>query len=166
MTITGAVAAATGQRSGARVRPVPPPLYYAGAFALGLGLRAASVPLTLGGRPATFVAGSALLAAGAALGATGVAAVVRHHTTIVPHRPVSELLTTGAYRLSRNPMYTGLALSYLGAALMVGSAWPMITLPLALLLVRRTVIAPEERYLAERFGADYADYRAGTRRWL
>ena len=39
----------------------------------------------------------------------GVRAVVRHRTTIVPHRPVATLVTTGAYRVSRNPMYTGLA---------------------------------------------------------
>src|SRR5450631_950384 len=45
----------------------------------------------------------------------------RHHTTIVPHRAVSALVTTGPYRMTRNPMYTGLAIAYLGGALLSGS---------------------------------------------
>jgi protein-S-isoprenylcysteine O-methyltransferase Ste14 len=63
-------------------------------------------------------------------------------------------------------MYTGLAIAYLGGALLVGSAWPLVTLPLALLAVRGFVIRPEERYLADSFGQSYADYLARVRRWL
>lgn len=96
----------------------------------------------------------------------GVAEVVRHRTTIVPHHVVSTLVTTGVYRLSRNPMYTGLAILYVGGALLVGSWWPVVTLPVALLAVRRFVIDPEERYLASHFAPTYAVYRARVRRWL
>jgi protein-S-isoprenylcysteine O-methyltransferase Ste14 len=92
--------------------------------------------------------------------------VIRHRTTIVPHHPVAALITTGAYRWSRNPMYTGLAIAYLGGALLVGSWWPAALWPLAVLAVARLVIRPEERYLTERFGQTYADYRAQVRRWL
>jgi protein-S-isoprenylcysteine O-methyltransferase Ste14 len=63
-------------------------------------------------------------------------------------------------------MYTGLTVGYAGATFLVGSWWPLLTLPLAVLAVRRLVIAPEERYLADRFGPAYADYRARVRRWL
>src|SRR4051812_34704618 len=70
----------------------------------------------VGGRPATAVAGVAVGVLGLVLNFAGVAGVVRHRTTIVPHRPVATLITAGAYRLSRNPMYTGLAIAYLGAA--------------------------------------------------
>jgi len=48
--------------------------------------------------------------------------VARHRTTIVPTRPAPTLLTTSAYRLSRNPMYTRLAIGYLGAAAVFGLA--------------------------------------------
>ena len=154
------------QERGAKVLPVPPPMYYAAGFTAGMLLRAATVPLTIGARPATVVAGAIVVAAGTTLALAGVAAVVRHRTTIVPHHAVSVLLTTGAYRYSRNPMYAGLAISYLGGALLAGSWWPLATLPLALLLVRRLVIEPEERYLIGRFGQTYLDYRARSRRWL
>ncbi|WP_240670331.1 methyltransferase family protein [Actinoplanes solisilvae] len=150
---------------GARVSPVPPPLYYVAGFVAGLLLHAAA-PLPLGGRPGTIVAGAVVAALGVVLTAGGVRAVIRHRTTIVPHHPVAALVTTGAYRLSRNPMYAGLALLYVGGALLAGSWWPLVLLPLALAAVRYLVIGPEERYLAERFGEEYDRYRAGVRRWL
>jgi protein-S-isoprenylcysteine O-methyltransferase Ste14 len=75
-------------------------------------------------------------------------------------------MTTGGYRLSRNPMYAGLGIAYLGAALLLGSWWPVVLWPLVMLAVDRLVIRPEETYLSERFGQDYSDYRAHVRRWL
>ena len=110
--------------------------------------------------------GGCVLVVGVTLTLAGVSEVVRHRTTIVPHHAVSALVTTGAYRISRNPMYAGLAIAYLGGALLVGSWWPLAILPLALLAVRRLVIDPEERYLASQFAQTYSDYRARVRRWL
>jgi protein-S-isoprenylcysteine O-methyltransferase Ste14 len=150
---------------GARVVYVPPPLYYGAGFAAGV-LLDRLMPLPIGGRPATTVAGVVAAGVGVALMAGGVAGVIRHRTTIVPHHPVNALVTTGAYRWSRNPMYTGLAIAYLGGALLVGSWWPVAAFPLVIAPVRRLVIAPEEQYLSERFGRPYADYRARVRRWL
>jgi protein-S-isoprenylcysteine O-methyltransferase Ste14 len=150
---------------GARVVFIPPPLYYAAGLVAGLAIDGI-VALPLGGRPATTVAGAVVTVAGLALMAGGVAAVIRHRTTIVPHHAVATLVTGGAYRLSRNPMYTGLAIVYLGVALLLGSWWPLVLWPLVLVAVRQLVIRPEERYLAERFGRTYLDYRSRVRRWL
>lgn len=151
--------------TGARVLPIPPPLYYGAAFAAGAVLQLL-VPWTAGGRPLTTIVGALVLAAGLALAWSGVAGVIRHHTTIVPHHPVSALVTTGAYRISRNPMYAGLAAAYVGGALLLGYWWPLVLLPLALAAVQIVVIFPEERYLEQRFGAEYIGYRARVRRWL
>ncbi len=153
------------REKGARVFPIPPPLYYGAAFAGGMFLHGA-VPLEVPGRPTTTLGGAALLIAGLALDAAGVAAVVAHRTTIVPHRPVSKLITTGIYRFSRNPMYTGLAIMVAGGAFLAGTWWPLVLLPLAVLAVRQLAIMPEETYLAERYGPVYADYRLRVRRWL
>jgi protein-S-isoprenylcysteine O-methyltransferase Ste14 len=155
----------TERTRGARVPYIPPPLYYVAGFAAGM-LLDRLVPLSIGGRPATTVAGVVAGGVGVALTAGGVAGVIRHRTTIVPHHPVAALITTGAYRWSRNPMYTGLAIAYLGGALLVGSWWPVAVWPLIIAVVRQLVIAPEEQYLSERFGQPYADYRARVRRWL
>ena len=150
---------------GARVFPIPPPLYYGAAFAGGMILHGA-VPLEVPGRPVTALAGGALLIVGLVVDVAGVAAVIGHRTTIVPHRPVSKLITTGIYRFSRNPMYTGLAIMVAGGALLAGSGWPLLLLPFALLAVHQLAIRPEETYLGERYGSIYTDYRRRVRRWL
>jgi protein-S-isoprenylcysteine O-methyltransferase Ste14 len=155
---------ATAQH-GARVIFIPPPAYYAAGLAGGMAINGV-VALPLGGRPTTAVAGAVVAVLGLALAFAGVAVVIRHRTTIVPHHPVATLLTGGAYRLSRNPMYTGLASAYLGLALLFGSWWPLALWPLVISAVRQLVIRPEEHYLTQRFGQTYTDYQSRVRRWL
>ena len=164
-SVRRAKAPAPAAERGARVFPIPPPAYYGVAFATAMVLQRA-VPLDMPGRPTSAVVGAAVLLAGLGLDLAGVAAVVAHHTTIVPHRPVAKLITTGIYRFSRNPMYTGLAIMVAGGALLAGTWWPLLTLPLALVAVKRLAIKPEETYLAERYGSTYDDYRRRVRRWL
>ncbi len=153
------------QERGAAVVPVPPPAFYVAGFAAGLVI-AHWVPLSFSHPTAVMAAAGLLLAAGVGLSLAGVLAVMRHKTTIVPHRPVSTLVTSGAYRISRNPMYTGLAITYTGAALLVGAVWPLLTLPLVLLAVFRFTVQPEERYLSSRYTDVYIGYRSRVRRWL
>jgi protein-S-isoprenylcysteine O-methyltransferase Ste14 len=125
-----------------------------------------TIPLAVPGQPVTTVIGVAILAAGLALDLAGVASVITHRTTIVPHRPVASLITDGIYRVSRNPMYTGLALMVGGGALLAGTWWPLLLLPLAVLAVTLLAIKPEEAYLTEHFGSRYTDYQHKVRRWL
>ena len=101
------------EATGARVFPIPPPAYYGVAFATGMFLHRA-VPLDVPGRPASAVIGGAILVTGVVLDLAAVATVIAHRTTIVPHHPVAKLITTGIYRFSRNPMYTGLAIVVAG----------------------------------------------------
>jgi protein-S-isoprenylcysteine O-methyltransferase Ste14 len=157
--------ASTDTQRGARVIYIPPPLYYVAGLAGGMIINGA-VPLPIGGRPGTVLAGLTITMLGLAFAFAGVAAVVRHRTTIVPHHPVATLITGGAYRFSRNPMYTGLAVAYLGVALALDSWWPVALWPLAVLAVRQLVIRPEEEYLTQRFGPAYTDYQSRVRRWL
>lgn len=150
---------------GAAVRfPFPPALFLAPlAATLALHRRR---PWPLPGRPATTVVGAGLTATGVALSVSGAATALRHRTTVVPHHPVATLVTTGPFRASRNPMYTGLAVGYVGAALWAGTWWPLPLAPLCVLATDRLVIRPEEAYLAGRFGDAYARYRTRVRRWL
>jgi hypothetical protein len=62
-------------------------------------------------------------------------------------------------------MYTGLAIAYLGLALLFDSWWPVALWPLVILAVRQLVIRPEEEYLTRRFGQAYTDYQTRVRRW-
>jgi protein-S-isoprenylcysteine O-methyltransferase Ste14 len=129
-------------------------------------LMQSAVPLDMPSPPVVTIIGAVILVAGLALDLAGVAAVITHRTTIVPHRPVATLITDGIYRVSRNPMYTGLAVMVGGGALLAGTWWPLLLLPLALLAVTLLAIKPEEAYLTEHFGSRYTDYQREVRRWL
>jgi protein-S-isoprenylcysteine O-methyltransferase Ste14 len=150
--------------SGVRVIP---PLVYVGLFLMGYAVHRFA-PLRLWGDPPRFarLVGWGLVAAGVLLGASAVRLFRRAGTTPNPTRPATALVLHGPYRFTRNPMYLGLGLAYLGAALLVNSGWPVVLFPAVILLVQRWVIAPEEAYLERKFGAEYRGYRARVRRWL
>ena len=88
------------------------------------------------------------------------------HTAIMPSKAASRLVTDGPYQYSRNPMYLSLAVMQPGLALVYNSLWPILFLPLLLVLIRRYLMAREERYLAEAFGSEYVDYCARVGRWF
>ena len=143
----------------------PPPLIYLAGLLVGLGIDWLW--------PMDVIAGVGWLAAGGLLAVVGVAVALagsvrfrRAGTPVQPWRPASALVVAGIYRYSRNPMYLGLALFYLGLALLVGDVATALMLLPVLALIRYGVIAREERYLTERFGQPYLDYQTRVRRWL
>ncbi len=86
--------------------------------------------------------------------------------TLILIKPASSLQTNGIYNISRNPMYVGLAIVYLGITCFIGNWWNIILFPLLLLIVQEYIINREEKYLIRRFGQDYLDYKSKVRRWL
>lgn len=103
-----------------------------------------------------------------ALGVGGVAQFYRARTVINPHKPerTSTLVTTGIYRLSRNPMYLGLALVLLGLACYLAAPAALLGPALFITYITRFQIIPEERVLAQTFGASFAQYVQRVRRWI
>ena len=71
---------------------------------------------------------------------------------------------TGGY--SRNPMYLGFLLLLLALACYLMNVAAMALLPLFVLYMNRFQIAPEERFLLQKFGAEYQAYCERVRRWL
>ncbi|HMB90540.1 MAG TPA: isoprenylcysteine carboxylmethyltransferase family protein [Rhodothermales bacterium] len=110
--------------------------------------------------------GIGLIAVGVAHILSSAALFARSRTTIVPHRRASVIVQRGAYRWTRNPMYLGLALIYVGVSALFAALWPLLLLPLPVLVMNCRVIPMEERQMAEAFGADYGAYTARVRRWL
>jgi demethylmenaquinone methyltransferase/2-methoxy-6-polyprenyl-1,4-benzoquinol methylase len=84
--------------------------------------------------------------------------------TIDRERP-GELVTTGVFAFTRNPIYVALALVAIGVSLALGSAL-LILLACAAPLYFHHLIRREERFLAAHCGEAYAKYRAGVPRWL
>lgn len=109
-----------------------------------------------------------LVLAGLACDLSGLLRFTRARTTANPMTPhkTSALVTGGIYRLSRNPMYVGLALLLAAWAVHLGALWPFAGPPLLMAYLTRFQILPEERALRARFGSDYLAYCEQVRRWL
>ena len=76
------------------------------------------------------------------------------------------LIADGPFRLSRHPMYLGMALVVLGLGLVFGSATPFLVVAVFPAIVDRLHIAPEEAALEAAFGADWRAYASRVRRWI
>ncbi|MDG1707833.1 MAG: isoprenylcysteine carboxylmethyltransferase family protein [Emcibacteraceae bacterium] len=82
------------------------------------------------------------------------------------HASASKVYQSGVYAYSRNPIYFGIMLWLVAAALYFDNAWLLIvTVPL-ILFMNKAVIEKEEAYLANKFGDDYLDYKKKVRRWI
>jgi len=114
----------------------------------------------------TRTAAALLFAAGVAIAVWGQVLFRKAHTTTVPGQTSSRLITSGPYRFSRNPMYVGLVLAYLGEAGMLQQVWPVTLLPFVVAYLNWIVIPVEEARLRDAFGAVYDRYVASVRRWL
>lgn len=150
------------------IRPatlIPPPLVYAVALALSWWLQG-RLPLPLDLGAAARPLGWAAIGAGLAGFAWALAAIFSHHTTVNPYKAASSLVTSGPFRYSRNPIYLSDWFVYAGVMLLLRSAWPLLFAPAVFLVMRRGVVAHEERHLEARFGDEYRAYRARVRRWL
>ena len=90
----------------------------------------------------------------------------RKGTTILPFRQSSALVTTGPFRISRNPIYVGMAAALLGLSMMLGTAWPFVAVPIFVWVIDRYFIRREEAMLEASFGADYREYKIRVRRWI
>lgn len=109
-----------------------------------------------------------LALAGLALDLNGVHAFWRARTTVNPLRPAraSSLVIAGAYRVTRNPMYLGMALLIGSLAVLFGTVPALAAPVLFVAFITRFQIIPEERAMAARFGDAYHAYCQRVRRWL
>ncbi len=83
-----------------------------------------------------------------------------------PFKPTKSLITTGPHKYSRNPQYLSRILIQIGIGFIFGNIWIIILVIPAFVLVWRSVVIPEERYLEQRFGEKYLQYKALTRCWF
>lgn len=113
-------------------------------------------------------AAAAILLVGIGFSIAGMLAFRHAQTTVNPTRPelASALVTSGVYRITRNPMYVGLSCDLVAWAVYLSSAWALFGPVAFVIYMGRFQIEPEERTLAKLFGDDYAAYQAKVRRWL
>ena len=146
---------------------VPPPL--------GAAVVAAAMYLVSAWTPGLHLLIPAAATIAAALGTAGVAVNVaalwafrRHRTTVNPLRPdnATALVTDGIFAWTRNPMYLGMTLVALGAALWAGRPL-MFLAPVLVFAVANFFFIPfEEAKMRRQFGEQFDGYTKRVRRWI
>jgi len=76
------------------------------------------------------------------------------------------IVTSGPFAFTRNPMYLAMVILYVGFAIIINSLWPFFFLPIVLIVMHYGVILREEKYLENKFGEKYTDYKKRVRRWI
>jgi len=147
---------------------LPPPVLFVAALLLGIvldrALPTAAAPRSV--LPFLRFVGLLLAIASGSLAAAAFLTLRRHRTTFRTDRPVEALVTTGPFRLTRNPLYLSLALLLVAVSAFLNSPWPIACLVPVLALVQHLAIRPEERYLLQAYGTEYERYCREVRRWI
>ncbi len=154
----------------ALIRPktlVLPPVPYAIALysAWWLDGNGLAWPFSIAGAAQSFM-GWLAVAVGLMILLWTVVTLWRFRTTVNPYRGATHLCVSGPFCYSRNPIYVGDWLIYLGVMLILQSAWPILFAPVVWLIIRFGVIRHEEAHLSARFGEEFENYRNKVRRWL
>ena len=115
---------------------------------------------------ARYIAGGALLILSAVIVSLAFFKMKGAGTNVDVRKPATAVVTDGIYSYTRNPMYVSLVIFLAAASMLLNNLWIMILIPVFIFIMGRGVIAREELYLEEKFGAQYTDYKNRVRRWL
>lgn len=142
-----------------------PPVIALGLLILSFTLHFVLRPAVWIGKPISFE-GYGMIVAGIALMVWAQRLFKKKGTVIRPTQDPTALVVEGPFRFTRNPMYLGIVIVFLGIAIAVGT-WPMFISPVVFALMMRAVFIPfEENNLERIFGEDYRTYKRQVQRWL
>ena len=146
---------------------IPPPVV-ALAFALLIWIFANYLPRIEIGVVAKTIVVTLLVVTGVSFDLSGLVNFFRVKTTINPMRPhkASALVKTGIYRITRNPMYVGLAFNLSAWCIYLDSPFALVGVAGFILYIHAFQILPEERMLTKLFGDEYREYQSRVPRWL
>jgi protein-S-isoprenylcysteine O-methyltransferase Ste14 len=103
---------------------------------------------------------------GAALRLHAIRVLAQYFSYVVKVGASHRLVTEGPYEHVRHPAYTGLILFFLGLALVLCSLWLGLMIWAVLAVIVTVRVRREERWLSERFGAQYEAWHARTTRFI
>jgi len=113
-----------------------------------------------------FAAGWLAVAGVVAIYYSAMQTLKRAKTTIRPDRPSEHLVTSGAFSLTRNPIYFANTLLMIAIGLITANVWFLALALIAAFATQKLAIVPEEKHLQARFGKKYIDYAKKVRRWI
>lgn len=143
----------------------PPPLVFLSGLIVG-GILSWLFPSPILPKTVSIVAGVLFALAGIVFIVLPIAQMRRARTNVHPWKPTTAIVDDGVYAFSRNPIYLGMTLIYLGVSFLFNSFWFLPPLALVLFVVHNGVILREEKYLTRKFGDEYLNYKSRVRRWI
>lgn len=138
--------------------------YFYVVFAAAFGWPAPSTQEFFRSRPVPWI-GVALCAAGLMLLLWSLVSFGRSFRVGIDTAASDDLVTTGVFAFSRNPIYVAFALILIGEFL-VFSNWILLIYVVAAVWLFHRQVLREEAYLAMRYGRPYAEYCGRVRRYL
>ncbi len=142
-----------------------PPLIYLAFLLMWLAMDYFR-PVTVLPASVQYISGFAIIALSGVIVVSAVLQFRRASTSFSDFAPATQLVTTGPYRLSRNPSYVALSLLYVGIGVAADNLWIVAGLVPILIVMHYGVIVREEQYLERAFGEEYLQYKASVRRWV
>ncbi|MDG1995320.1 MAG: isoprenylcysteine carboxylmethyltransferase family protein [Emcibacteraceae bacterium] len=144
---------------------VHPPVFYIVAALIGVGIDYL-FPLSFGSDAMLETAGIIIFLLGLIIAVLSFKIFASNKQSPSVHASASKIYQSGVYAYSRNPIYLGITLWLVAAALYFDNVWLLIiTVPL-ILFMNKVVIEKEEAYLTSKFGDDYLSYKKKVRRWI
>jgi len=146
---------------------IPPPLFYILIFLAAIFIQR-KFPITdsFFHMQMAKLVGTLFIVTALLFMATSLRKFIQSRNTLILFKPASSLQTKGVYGISRNPMYLGLGMLYLGLTCLIGNWWNILLLPFLFLILQEYIIKKEEKYLQRAFGEEYLLYSSKVRRWL
>ncbi|NOY61739.1 MAG: isoprenylcysteine carboxylmethyltransferase family protein [Gammaproteobacteria bacterium] len=92
--------------------------------------------------------------------------LAREEQPSIPQAATMKIVKSGLFKYSRNPLYTGLVIGFIGLSIGTDTPWGLMLILPMMLATYYFLILPEERYLTAKFGDEYLRYKASVRRWL
>jgi len=146
---------------------IPPPIVVL-ICSLSMWLISLISPLIETGFFVRVILSLAIFTVGSFFCIAGVVSFRKAKTTVNPLKPetASSLVSSGVYRISRNPMYVGLSLFLVSLSTYLSSPLSIIGVVAFIFYMNRFQIEPEERALKKIFSTDFLNYMSQVRRWL
>lgn len=156
----------SNDQDGADVR-FPPPLVPVIGLAVGVAMHRYIMPLSL---PLVgtlrYAAAALVIGAGMALLVAAFGMFRKTGQDPKPWLGTPEIISTGIYRFTRNPMYVSMGLLQAGVGIALANGWVVLLVPVTCAAIYLIAIRHEEAYLEEKFGSAYTEYKLSVRRWL
>ena len=164
--MTSSGESAEEERDGAAVR-FPPPLIPLLVLAVGVAIQWIVGPLlAMPWDLLRYVLGVGLFALGTGLLVAAGRLFQQTGQDPKPWESSPEIIASGIYRYTRNPMYLGMGVIQAALGVLLANAWVVALVPVSWLIIYVIAIRHEEAYLAGKFGQTYLDYKSSVRRWL